>query len=63
LEQSGKKHKAEDIQKIKQHLLAHHIEVFFMLLYFYRFCAKSLEVDDISTSQLHGWLFYDELKG
>ncbi len=62
LDQSGKKYDATIIQAYKNFLLKEHLEVLFMLYYFYQFAAKSLDIPHVQLQQFYGWLFYDELK-
>jgi hypothetical protein len=62
LEQSGKKFDPKIVADIRKTLLQDHLEVLFMLYYFYQFAAQSLDVPQVQLSQFYGWLFYDELK-
>lgn len=61
LEQTGKVFDTATIRQIKQQFLKDHIEVFFMLMYFYEYTARSLETPWVTPQQFFGWLFYDEL--
>lgn len=62
LDQSGKKYDPAVIADFRKSLLQDHLEVLFMLYYFYQFAAKSLDVPQVQLQQFYGWLFYDELK-
>ncbi|MBP6086448.1 hypothetical protein KA478_04705 [Patescibacteria group bacterium] len=62
LDQSGKKYLPEDVKTIKAKLLQNHIDIVFMLFYFYTYASKSLDMPGIQPSQFYGWLLYDELK-
>lgn len=61
LGQSGKVFDTATIRKIKQQFLRDHIEVFFMLMYFYQYAGRSLETFWAKAEQFFWWLFYDEL--
>ena len=61
LEQTGDAFDRATIRQIKQEFLKDHIEVFFMLMYFYEYAAKSLDTPWVTPQQFFWWLFYDEI--
>lgn len=63
LEQSGKVFDRTTITQIKKQLLKDHMELFFMLQYFYQYAAKTLDLPWVTIQQFFWWLFYDELQG
>jgi hypothetical protein len=53
LEQAGKKSDTNVIQAYKNYLLKEHIEVLFMLYYFYQYAAQSLDIPHVQLQQFY----------
>lgn len=62
LEQSEDWFTQDTIKDIKASLLREHMELFFMLLYFYQYTSRSLDVAGVTQQQFFWRLFYDQIQ-